>query len=429
MSLYSTNLPQINLTDDERSMLAGECGNAAALAMRILVRMAPLYVADRLIPITRAHIDGCIYEGDAGLEFAERLARDGGRVRIPTSLNVISLDRTHWQQLGLSPDYAGKARRLGQAYLDMGATPTFTCAPYQTESRPVFGEQIAWAESNAVAFANSVIGARTNRYGDYLDISCALTGRVPAAGLHLAENRLGDVLLRFPPLPDGLVARDDFYPVLGYLIGKLVDEEIAVVEGLDAKPSEDQLKSLAAAAATSGSVALFHLAGITPEAPTVAEAFGGRGPKRIIDLTMPDLRQARAELTTAAGPALDVVAFGSPHCSLDECRMFSRLMSGRSASPDVEVFITTSRAVRELLHRSGELATLEAFGAKVTADTCIVVAPLVKRDARVLMTTSAKYAHYAPGLVGVQSVYGSAEDCVASAVAGRVIVEDGPWAA
>lgn len=421
-------LPELTLTDEERRMASGDLGEATALAMRILVRMVPLYGASSLLPVTRAHIDGCIYEGVAGLEFAERLARLGGMVRVPTSLNVISMDRERWRELGQDPEYAEKARRLGQAYVDMGARPTFTCVPYQTASRPVYGEQIAWAESNAVAFANSIIGARTNRYGDYLDISCALTGRVPAAGLHLDEHRLGQVLLQLPALPPGLVTRDDFYPVLGYLIGKLVDDEIAVVEGLDATPTEDQLKSLAAATATSGSIALFHLVGITPEAPTTSRAFGGKEPRKRLSITLDHLRAARAELTTSHSGELDVVGFGSPHCSLEECRTLARLMADVRAAENVEVFITTSRVVRQLLDQSGELAILEAFGAKVTADTCIVVAPLLKKSARVLMTNSAKYAHYAPGLIGVQSVFATTGDCVASAVAGRVTIEEGPWA-
>ncbi|MEA2524131.1 MAG: cis-L-3-hydroxyproline dehydratase [Thermomicrobiales bacterium] len=415
------------LTGEEQAMLAGEFGEATRLAMRILTRMAPLYGATSLLPVTRAHIDGCIYEGDAGLEFAERLASLGGRVRVPTSLNVVSLDHRHWRQLGLPSAYAAKARRLGQAYLDMGASPTFTCAPYQTASAPTFGEQIAWSESNAVAFANSIIGARTNRYGDYLDISCALTARVPAAGLHLTDNRLGQVAVQLCDIPADLFARDDFYPVLGYLLGTLVDDEVAVIEGLDARPTEDQLKALAAAAATSGSVALFHVVGITPEAATTTEAFGGRLPLRTIEVRLDDLRRARRDLTTATDDALDLVAFGSPHCSLAECRQLAELMRGRRAAPEVEVFITTSRAVRDLLERSGELETLLSFRAKVTADTCIVVAPLVRSDARTMMTNSGKYAHYAPGLIGVQAVFASTEDCVASAEAGRVIVEDGPW--
>jgi hypothetical protein len=311
----------------------------------------------------------------------------------------------------------------------MGAVPTFTCAPYQTAARPSFGEQIAWAESNAVAFANSVIGARTNRYGDYLDISCALTGRVPAAGLHLDEPRLGQILIRLSDLPPALVARDDFYPVLGYLLGTLVDDEIAVVDGLAATPSEDQLKSMAAAAATSGSVALFHIVGVTPEAPTLIEAFGGRTPRRTVTIDLSRLRDARAELTTAESDVVDVVAFGSPHCSLAECRALATLVAGRRAAPGVDVFITTSRAVRDLLARGGELTTLIAFGANVTADTCIVVSPLVRPGARVLMTNSAKYAHYGPGLLGVHAIFGSTAACIASAMAGRRMADDGPWEA
>ena len=424
-------LATLDLTDDERAMLAGEAGEASRIAMRIVVRLAPLYGARSLLPVSRAHIDGCIYQGEAGLEFAERLADLGGRVRVPTTLNVVSLDTLHWRQLGLDAEYAERAHRLGNAYVRMGAQPTFTCAPYQTSAAPAFGEQIAWAESNAVAFANSVLGARTNRYGDYLDACCALTGRVPAAGLHLDENRRGQVLIRLRGVPHALSLRDDFYPVFGYLLGTLVADEVPVVEGLNARPTEDQLKALAAAAATSGSVALFHLVGITPEAPTLEAAFGGRTPVRVIDVGMDRLRAARTELSSdrASGDSLDVVAFGSPHCSLSECREIASLVAGRRAAPGVEVFVTTSRAVREILERTGDLDVLLAFGAKVTADTCIVVSPLVRPEARLLMTNSAKYAHYAPGLLKLGAVLASTDECVASAVGGRVIRDEGAWAA
>jgi hypothetical protein len=309
----------------------------------------------------------------------------------------------------------------------MGARPTFTCTPYQTDAAPVFGEQIAWAESNAVAYANSVIGARTNRYGDYLDICCALTGRAPASGLHLDENRRGEILLRLHGIPTALMERDDFYPVLGYLVGQLAGDRIPVIEGLTAQPSSDQLKALCAAAASSGAVALLHVAGITPEAPTVEHAFGGREPVETHAIGMAELRAARSALTTAHDGKVDAVAFGSPHCSLAECRHLARLMHGRRVAPGVEVWITTSRTVRDILERTGELCVLEAFGAKVTADTCIVVAPLLRRGIRTLMTNSAKYAHYAPGLLGVQSIFGSTESCVEAAISGRVPPEDGLW--
>jgi cis-L-3-hydroxyproline dehydratase len=415
------------LDPEERAMLAGDFGAAAQFALRLLIRMAPLYGATGLIPVTRAHIDGCIYSGDAGLEYAERLADMGGMVRVPTSLNVVSLDRARWQSLGIPPDYADNARRLADAYLRMGARPTFTCAPYQTADRPGFGEQIAWSESNAVAFANSVCGARTNRYGDFLDIACALTGRVPASGLHLDEPRLATTLIQLEPLPPGLPDRDDFYPVLGYLVGSLVEDDVPVIAGLEAAPTEDQLKALCAAAATSGAVALLHIVGVTPEAPTLAAALGSRAPARTITVSLEDLRRARRSLTTATQDRVDVVAFGSPHCSLAECRRIARLVEGERAAAGVTVFITTSRAVRELLERSGDLALLEAFGARVTADTCIVVAPLVPSGARVLMTDSAKYAHYGPGLLNMEAVYGSTEACIATAIAGRIIEDDSGW--
>jgi cis-L-3-hydroxyproline dehydratase len=421
----------VNLALDahERGMLNGTHGPAVQLAMRILTRMAPLYGASSLLPVTRAHIDGVILTGTAGLEFAERLADLGGQVAVPTTLNVMSMDRQRWRDLDLNAAYAERAHRLGQAYVRMGARPTFTCAPYQTENAPTFGEQIAWSESNAVAFANSVIGARTNRYGDYLDICCALTGCAPAAGLHLDEPRLATVVAVLESIPPELPLRDDFYPVLGYLLGSLVADEVPVVTGLDARPTEDQLKAMAAAAASSGEVAMFHIAGITPEAPTVVDALGNRRPRGTVAVSMADLRRAREALTTTSGSRLDVVAFGSPHCSLAECRALATLMSGSRASESVEVFVTTSRAVRDLLGRSRELAVLEAFGARVTADTCIVVAPLVKPDAQVLMTNSAKYAHYGPGLLRVESVFATTQECVESAVAGRVRKKDGPWAA
>lgn len=423
------NLPALALDDEARAMLAGERGPATQLAARILIRMAPFYGATALLPITRAHLDGVILTGTAGLQFAERLADLGGCVRVPTTLNVMSMDRERWARWGQEPAFADRAYRLGQAYLRMGAVPTFTCAPYQTVHAPAFGEQIAWSESNAVAYANSVIGARTNRYGDYLDVCCALTGRVPAAGLHLDEGRRASVLVRLSPLPAKLVERDDFYPILGYLLGSLVNEEVPVIAGLEANPGDDNLKALAAAAASSGAIALVHIAGVTPEAPTVADALGGRSPARTVRIGLAELRRARAELTSAIDDCVDLVAFGSPHASLAECRELARLMASQHAAEDVDVFITTSKGVRDILERTGELAILEAFGAKVIADTCIVVAPLVRPGARVLMTNSAKYAHYGPGLLGAQTVIATTSECVASAIAGRVVRDDSAWQA
>src|SRR3954453_838175 len=291
-------------------MLDGGDGPARQLAMSILVRMAGVYGAESLMDISQAHIDSTIYLGDATLEFAERLASMGARVAVPTSLNVSGVDECGWKDWAVAPEWAAKAARQMLAYERMGAGPNWTCAPYQTHMRPSFGQQIAWGESNAIAFANSVIGARTERYPDLLDICCAITGRVPAIGLHLTEQRAGQLLLRLDDVPPALQADDQFFAVLGHLVGGLSGDRIPVIEGVVVDPPEDQLKAFAAAAASSGRVALFHMVGITPEAPTRDAAFQGRAPARTEAITVAALRRARAELTTADGRGLDMVILG-----------------------------------------------------------------------------------------------------------------------
>ncbi|MGH9337007.1 MAG: aconitase X, partial [Vicinamibacteria bacterium] len=368
-----------------------------------------------------------IYVGDAGLEFAERLASLGGRVAVPSTVNVSGLDEHHWKEWPVPEEWAEKARRQMIAYQKMGTIPIWTCAPYQTEHAPKLGEQIAWGESNAVAFANSVLGARTERYPDYLDIAAALIGRVPAAGLHLEENRHGQLVLDLASIPESLATRDDFYPVLGHFVGKVSSERIPVVASLNARPTEDQLKALGASAASSGSVALFHIVGVTPEAPTLEEALHGRSAEETRRVTLEDLRNARGELETATGEELDLVVLGSPHFSFEEFRRLAPLLEGRVRHSRTTFLVTTSRVMRDLAGKAGFLRTLEAFGGRVTVDTCILATPMLPKSVRRLMTSSGKYALYSPGLLGVEVAYGSLEDCVSSAAAGRISREPSVW--
>jgi cis-L-3-hydroxyproline dehydratase len=326
----------LTLTNRDRALLAGELGPAAKLAMSIVIRMAEVYGTSELMDITGAHIDSTIYIGDAGLEFAERLAHLKAQVAVPTTLNVSGLDEHHWNEWAVPIDWAQKAHRQMIAYQRVGCIPTWTCAPYQTKWRPAFGQQVAWGESNAIVFANSVIGARTERYPDLFDICCAITARVPARGLHLTENRAGQVLLRLVGVPSSLQREDSLYPVLGYLIGKLAQDRIPVVEGLGTLPTEDQLKALGAAAASSGAVALFHVVGVTPEAPSLDAAFQGRQPVEILDVTKDDLRRSRRELTTADSDRLNMVVLGSPHFSIDEFRRLAGLIAGQRVHPTVQ---------------------------------------------------------------------------------------------
>ena len=417
----------VNLTDYDRALLNGKRGPAAQLAMSIVMRMAGVYGASELMDITAAHIDSTIYIGEAGLEFAERLVDLGARVAVPTTLNVSGLDEHHWQEWVVPTEWAQKAHRQMMAYQRMGTAPTWTCAPYQTQWRPRFGQQIAWGESNAIVFANSVIGARTARYPDLLDICCAITGRVPAAGLHLTQNRAGELLFRLRGVPHRVQEDSTFYPVLGYLVGNVAQDRIPVIDGLVTTPTEDQLKAFGAAAASSGAVALFHIVGVTPEATSLAAAFQGREPRAVLDVTLEELRRVRRELTNADGTQLDMVVLGSPHFSLDEFRQLAALITGRRVHPSVRFLVTSSRAMTLLAKEAGYLSGLEEFGGRVTVDTCILASPMLPPGIKRLMTNSAKYAHYAPGMLKAQVTFGSLDDCVRSAVAGHVVWDESLW--
>ena len=222
---------------------------------------------------------------------------------------------------------------------------------------------------------------------------------------------------------------DSFYPVLGYLVGQLAQDRIPVIDGLQHTPTEDQLKAFGAAAASSGAVALFHWVGVTPEAPSVDVAFQGSAPAQVIDLTMDQLREAWQALTTSCGEQLDMVVLGSPHFSLAEFKQLVPLVGGKRRHPSVEFLITSSRAVTALAQQVGLLEALQHFGAKLTVDTCILTTPMLPAGVQVLMTNSAKYAYYAPGLLGTQVVFGSLSDCVNSAIAGRIVRDESLWRA
>jgi len=398
------------------------------MAMSILVRMAEVYGAGTMMDITQAHIDSTIYVGDAGLEFAERLAGLGARVAVPTSLNVSGVDEHHWREWAVPAEWAAKAYRQMIAYQGMGCKPTWTCAPYQTDMAPRFGQQIAWGESNAIVFANSVIGARTERYPDLLDVCAAITARVPAVGLHLTENRAGQVLMRLTGVAEALQRDDSFYPVLGYLMGQVAEDRVPVMTGFTVRPTDDQLKALGAGCASSGTVALFHIVGVTPEAPTLEAACQGRPRVVEIDVTMDRLRRARRELTTADGERLDMVVLGSPHFSFDEFRALAPRLEGRKRHPDVQFLVTSSRGMRDLARDAGLLAPLDRFGGRLTVDTCILATPMLPKSVKRIMTSSAKYAYYSPGLLDTEVVFGSVADCVESAVRGTVVRDETLWA-
>ncbi|HZS84048.1 MAG TPA: aconitase X catalytic domain-containing protein [Stellaceae bacterium] len=417
----------LTLSAEERAMAAGARGTAVAMAARILADTAALLGAERLIEVTSSHVDGCLYHGDSGVEFAERLAAEGGRVAVPTTLNVGALDLLHPGRVRFDPHRAAMARRLMAAYEALGCTPSWTCAPYQAGHRPKRGEHVAWGESNAVVFCNSVLGARTNRLGDFLDICAALCARAPYAGLHRDQDRRARIVVDASGLSERLRTTEAFYPVLGAWLGAEIGSAVAAITGMPRPIPEDRLKALGAAAASSGAVGLFHIVGVTPEAPDLATATGGEAPERRIALTPAMIRAARDRLSTAAAGTrrIDAVAVGSPHFSEEEFSELGRLLAGRRLA--VPFYACTGRGVLRQIEASGLLATLTAAGVEIVTDTCVVVAPILPDSGGVLMTNSGKFAHYATPNTGFATIYGSLADCVASAVEGRIARDESLW--
>lgn len=413
------------LSAEERAVAEGRDGAGPALAMRVLAEAARLLGAERLIPVASAHIDGCLYHGDGGTEFAERLVAGGARVAVPSTTNVGALDLLRPENVRLQGHARTMALRLMRAHEALGCRPSWTCAPYQAGHRPAAGSDVAWGESNAVAFVNSVLGARTNRYGDFLDLACAIAGRAPDYGLHRPEARRATVLVELSGLNPALTAQEAFYPVLGAWYGRALGEAVGVIEGLPAHVPEDSLKAFGAAAASTGAVALFHVVGVTPEAPDLASALGGVPPAAVLRPDAAALLQARDALSTTESEGLDAVALGSPHFSLAEFRALHSALAGRRAV--VPIYACTGRHTLAQLEAAGLTQELEQAGVRLVADTCVVVTPILQGFEGVLMTNSGKFAHYAPGNTGYGTIFGSLADCVESAVAGRVRRDESLW--
>lgn len=408
----------LDLTPADRAMLDGAEGTAAQQAMRIVCAMAANQGATRLIDVTQVHIDGCIYASPANLTFAERMADMGASVRVPATMNAISVDHANWRAQGVPPAFGGPAQRLADAYVRMGCQPTFTCAPYLLDTAPGQGEAIAWAESNAVIYANSVLGARTAKHPDFLDLCIALTGRAPLAGVYLDENRAARRIIEVE-VPDGI--DDAFWPLVGWLAGRAAPDRIPLLVGLArANPTPDGLKALCAAFGTTSAAPMLHVEGVTPEAGRIAP---GADRARI---TRADMAEGWRLLND--GPeAVDLVALGSPHASLAECRAFADALAGRKAA--VATILTVGRRVMRDARADGTLGRLEEAGAQVVPDLCwcSITEPVFPPATRALMTNSGKYAHYGPGLSGRAVRFGGLAGCAAAAVSGRAPLALPPW--
>jgi predicted aconitase len=418
----------MRLTDEEQAMLAGEFGPGVQKAMEILTALGTIYGAEDLVPVTSVQVAGVSYKnlGDAGLEFLIEWAAQGGRVRVLTTLNPAGLDLERWQELGFNADFANRQARVIRAFAAMGIRTTCTCTPYFVGNLPAQGDHIAWAESSAVSFANSVLGVRTNREGGPSALAAAITGRTARYGLHLTENRRAELVVkvRCP------VRSFADFGALGTMVGRLARNRVPYFLGLDLPQLDalsfleletrnpaletpvDLFKALGAAMAASGAVALYHVQGVTLEAdePDIiapgAETF-----------VIESLAEGYSALTSSSVDEVDLVWIGCPHASLNELAQVIDLLDGRQVQ--TALWVTMAREMRAEAEKAGLAQALEALGGQVVADTCLVVAPVKELGFRHMATSSGKGAYYAPSYSGLTVRYGPLEACIGAAVTGR----------
>lgn len=408
-------------------MRDGHLGEAVSLAMSILVDLGEAIDAPEMVEITHVHTDSGFYLGDAGLEFVEHLAALGGQAAVPTSMNNTSFDIERCRSYGVSAELAAKIKRLEKAHLAMGAIPSWTCAPYLDGILPEPGSRVAWSESNAIVFANSVLGARTNRTGDLVDICCALTGRAPKTGIYLDENRKASIHAELEDFAAEAFTDPTFYPLLGYFIGKQCGNQVVAISGIPDCITMDDLKGFGAAAASSGATALFHMVGITPEAPTLEACLKNNKTVQTVKVTPDSLKQSEALLCTAENERLDWVGIGCPHFSYAEFTELAECITGKRINADIAFSVFTSRKTFHRIVQTGILDKLTEAGIEVYTDGCLLLYPQSLQPAGTMMTNSAKAANYIFSQAGYKVAYGSIGECVESAEAGKIVRRPPAW--
>ncbi len=392
----------LELTSEEKEMLAGKHGKATRKAMEIITTLGDIYGAERLIPVSSVQIAGVSYHnlGEAGLEYLDEMAEDG-RTKVLTTLNPAGMDLEEWKKHGISEDFARNQQRVVDAFEKMGVITTCTCTPYLIGNLPHYGEHIAWAESSAVCFSNSVIGALTNREGGPSALASALTGRTAEYGLHLQKNRMAQVKYE---VKTKLTNTDDF-GLLGHVSGERTGKTIPYITGI-AEATTEELKSFSASVATYGGVALFHIEGITPNRTTI--------PDKTEIVTEDDLHKARIQLDDKEAH-IDFISIGCPHASIKEIGRIAEMLDGKKVADGKTVWITTAKPTKDLAIKMGYYEKIESAGAFLVADACCAVAPLKNRFSG-LMTDSAKACYYARGKNSFKTEIRTLEECIQEAI-------------
>jgi len=396
----------MKLTPEEQEMLDGKHGKAAQKSMEILTTLGDIFDAEDMVEVTGVQIAGVSYAnlGEAGLEWLNEMAEDG-KVRVLTTLNPAGMDRENWQALGIDEDFAKNQNRAIDAFAKMGIITTCSCTPYLIGNAPHFGQHLAWAESSAVCYSNSVIGARTNREGGPSALASALMGKTPRYGYHLNENRHGQVLVKI----NAPIRGTDEFGVLGKIIGdKLVElgKKIPYITGI-ASATVEELKSFCASVATYGGTALFHMETITPEYNTYSK------PTEIsFEINQDDLDRTRNQLVDEE-IEVDFVSIGCPHASIHEIAKIASLLEGKEVKK--EFWITTARPTKKIADEAGYSKVIEGAGAKFAADTCCVVAP-IKGRFKGIMVDSAKACYYGRAKNKFKVKIGTIEECIQEAI-------------
>ena len=387
-------------------MLNGEEGYAARKSMEILVALGDIYGAERLIKVGSVQVAGVSYHnlGDAGLEFLNELAKDG-KVRVLTTLNPAGMDLENWRELGISEDFATKQNLVIDAFQRMGILISCTCTPYLIGNLPRYGEHVAWSESSAVTFANSVIGARTNREGGPSALAAAFVGKTPCYGLHLDENRVPEVHVRV----NAPLTKLSDWGALGYAVGKKAENKIPYITGIR-EAELDDLKSFCASVVTYGAKPLFYMQGTTPASEAV------QIPKDTVTIDQSDIKNAYDNINDQVDD-IDFVCVGCPHCSIKEISEIAEIVKGKKVKENVELWVATSRTTKQLADKRGYTDIIEAAGGKFACDTCMAVAPLKGRF-KALATTSAKGCFYSRQN-SMKTKMGSLKECIEAAVAGK----------
>jgi hypothetical protein len=412
----------MKLTDEEKKMLDGVLGTGPQSAMRLLVTLGEIYGAGRMIPVSSCHAGGRSYliSGEENIEWMNDLRSGGAYFRVFTSTNPCSVDMERWKEMGLPEILVLNQRRTDEPYLKMGAVPLGSCLPYQLGNLPLPGTHFAWGGSAGATFVNSVFGARGNREGSPSVIAAAIAGVTPEYGLHLKENRYGKVRVDLSGLDHSSLSLSD-YSAIGSYVGRTLLDKTPVIVGLPKTLSQDQIRFLISPMPTAGAISLCHMVGITPEAPTLEVAFGGKKPENDIAVGQKEMLSSFHKLTTTQREDVDLVCFGCPHCSIPQMREIASLLQNKKIHPNARLWVATSSHLKTMAQRMGYAEIIERAGGLVLADLCVAPgAPFhLVPGVKTVAINSARGAYFIPGACNVDVIFGDTKDCIQAAITGK----------